>query len=77
MTQENQVVITTYFISNYDGEGYHYAVFHKDDLERKRKLYSGRISMDGKPLDCTCTGYSLLKKCYHGLRAKSIMEVKI
>ena len=77
MSQENKVVITSYFISNYDGEGYYYAVYHKDDLERKRKLYSGRISMDGKALDCTCKGWSITKNCYHSSKAKEIMEIKI
>ena len=77
MSQDNQVVITSYFISNYDGEGYHYAVYSKDDYERKRKIYSGRISIDGKHLDCTCKGWSLLQKCYHGTNAIKTMEVPI
>lgn len=73
----NIVTLTDFFTSNYDGDGYHYAVYHKDDDLRKKKLYSGRIRTDGSPIDCTCTGWSILKKCYHLDEAKKIVEIAI
>jgi len=57
--------------------GFRYNVFHKDDKEFTKILYMGEISEDGEHDSCTCTGYSLLSKCYHNKKAKEIRELKI
>ena len=57
--------------------GHLYVVYDKDDVERKRIIYTGEISDEPKHNYCECTGWSILEKCYHQKIAKSIMEVKI
>lgn len=57
--------------------GYLYTVYDKDDTERKKIIYTGKISEDPKHCYCECVGWSLLEKCYHNRKAKEIMEMKI
>jgi len=71
-SQNNQVVMVSTTT-----HGYLYVVYHKDDLERKKILYTGEISDDPKHRYCECTGWALLEKCYHNELAQKIMEVKI
>ena len=74
----DSVVSLTSFSIDHDGmESYHYNVYKKDDDIRKKPLYMGEIGIDGTPIWCTCTGFSILKKCYHGKKAFEIIEVKI
>lgn len=70
MTQDNIVKLTS--TSNH---GYRYSVYSKDNP--KKVLYMGEISEDPNYCSCTCTGFSLLSKCYHNKRAKQTMEIKI
>ena len=72
MSQDNQVVLVS--TTNH---GYLYTVYAKEDLERKRILYTGEISDDLKNCYCDCMGWSLLEKCYHQTNAKKIMEIPI
>lgn len=75
--KDNIITLTSYHIDQ-DGIGkYEYHVYHKEDFERKKPLYLGTILQDGTPINCTCTGFSLLKKCYHIERAKEIVEIVI
>ena len=72
MTKDNKVVMmstTTH--------GYIYNVYPKDNLDHKKALYFGEISDNPKYNYCTCTGWSLLSKCYHNEFAHNTMEVKI
>jgi len=72
MSQENHVVLVSTTT-----KGYLYTVYDKEDLDRKKILYTGQISDNPKDCYCDCMGWSTLKKCYHQSRAKAIMEVKI
>jgi len=72
MSQDNQVKICST-----STHGFRYNVFHKDDTDCTKILYMGEISLDGKHDSCTCTGFSLLSKCYHNKKAKEIMRMKI
>lgn len=72
MSQENQVVI-----QSTTTHGYLYRVYHKNDLERKKILYTGEISDDPKHCYCECYAHIHGMNCYHQDIAKSIMEVKI
>lgn len=72
MSQDNKVVMQSTTM-----HGYLYHVYHKDDTERKKILYTGEISDDPKHNYCECTGWSLLQKCYHNEFAHNMMEVKI
>jgi len=72
MSQDNQVLLVSTTT-----HGYMYLVYHKDDTERKKILYTGEISDEPKHSYCECKGWSLLEKCYHNVKAKQIMEVKI
>lgn len=72
MTHDNQVVMVSTTT-----HGCLYVVYHKDDVERKKILYTGELSENSKHAYCECTGWSLLKKCYHQKVANNIMEVKI
>lgn len=77
MSQDNITVITSYFIDQDKTEGYYYNVYKKDDYYRKKALYVGAITLKGEFVSCTCTGGSLIKKCYHSKAAKSIMEIPL
>lgn len=57
--------------------GYLYEVYDKDDTERKRIIYTGKISDDPKHCYCECLAFVHGLHCYHQSVAKSIMEVKI
>jgi len=70
--QRNQIIMKSTTIN-----GYLYHVYHKDDLDQEKILYTGEISEDPKHCYCECTGFSLLRKCYHQTKAKETMEVKI
>ena len=70
--KDNQVVLVSTTM-----HGFMYVVYHKDDVERKKIIYTGEISDDPKKCYCECKGWSLLEKCYHQDVAKQIMEVKI
>lgn len=72
MTQDNQVVLVST-----STKGYLYVVYHKNDTERKKILYTGEISDNPSDCYCECTGWSLLEKCYHQFKAKKIMEIPI
>jgi len=72
MTDRNQVVLVSTTT-----KGYLYTVYHKDDKERKKILYTGEISDNPSDCYCECKGWSLLEKCYHQDLAKEIMAVKI
>lgn len=72
MTKDNQVVLVSTTTN-----GFLYTVYHKDDKERKKILYTGEISDNPKKCYCECTGWSLLEKCYHQTVAKKIMEVPL
>lgn len=77
MVQDNIVTIKSYHIDQDRIGKYEYAVYHKDDNKQKKPLYLGTILEDGTPVNCTCTGFSLLQKCYHGSKAHEITEVPI
>lgn len=70
MTQDNKVIM-----QSTTTHGYLYRVYHKNDTERKKILYTGEISDDTKHNYCECTGWSLLGKCYHNELAHARMEV--
>ena len=53
--------------------GLRYNVYSKDDPDESTILYMGLITKDGKNDECTCTGFSLLKKCYHNKIARSVI----
>ena len=72
MAKENKVVM-----ASTTNHGFLYHVFHKDDTENKKILYTGEISDDKKYCYCECTGFSLLRRCYHQTKAFATMEVKI
>ena len=72
MTQDNQVVM-----KSTTTHGYLYVVYHKDDAERKKILYTGEISDDVKHCYCECKAYVHGKPCYHQALANQTMEVKV
>ncbi len=72
MSQDNQVVVVSTTM-----HGYLYVVYHKEDIERKKILYTGEISDDPKKCYCECDAFIHGKPCYHQAVAKQIMEVKI
>lgn len=72
MSQENQVVM-----KSTTTHGYLYVVYKKEDIERKKIIYTGEISDDEKYSYCECVGWALREKCYHQTLAKETMEVKI
>ncbi len=72
MSQDNQVVLVSTTT-----KGYLYTVYLKDDIEKKKIIYTGEISDDPKDCYCECKGWSLLEKCYHNELAKKIMEIPI
>lgn len=72
MTQDNKVVM-----QSTTTHGYLYRVYHKDDLDQKKILYTGEISDDPKYCWCECDAFIHGKPCYHQAFAKNIMEVKI
>lgn len=53
--------------------GLRYNVFHKDDTDESDILYMGLVTKDRKNDQCTCIGFSLLKKCYHNEFARSMV----
>lgn len=77
MTQDNIVTIKSYHIDQDGVEKYEYAVYHKDDYGQKKALYLGTILKDGTHVNCTCKGFSLLRKCYHGPKAFEITVVPL
>ena len=72
MSQDNQIVLVSSTT-----KGYLYTVYHKNDLERKKILYTGEISDNPKDCYCECSAYIHGKNCYHQDVAKQIMAVKI
>lgn len=72
MTQDSQVVLVSTTT-----KGYLYTVYAKEDIERKKIIYTGEISDNPKECYCECKGWTILEKCYHQNLAKQIMEIKI
>lgn len=72
MTKDNQVCLVSTTT-----HGYLYTVYAKDDLNRKKMIYTGEISENPKDCYCECKGWVILEKCYHQTIAKKIMEIKI
>ena len=72
MSQDNQVNLVTTTT-----HGFLYTVYAKEDIDRKKILYTGEISDNPKDCYCECKGWVLLEKCYHQKNAKAIMEVPI
>ena len=72
MSQDNQVVLVSTTM-----HGYMYVVYAKEDIERKKIIYTGEISDEPKHCYCECAGWVIKEKCYHNELAKKIMEVKI
>ena len=72
MSQDNQVILVSTTT-----HGYLYTVYHKDDSERKKILYTGEISDNPKNCYCECTGWIIKNKCYHQKVANETMEIKI
>lgn len=70
MSKNNQVVM-----QSTTTHGYLYRVYHKDDTERKKTLYTGEISTYTKHCYCECLAYVHGMNCYHQEIAKSIMGV--
>ncbi len=70
--KDNKVVLVS--TTNH---GYLYTVYAKEDLERKKIIYTGEISDNPSDCYCECVGWSLLEKCYHQTIAKKIMEIPI
>jgi len=58
-------------------KGYLYTVYHKDDSERKKILYTGELCDNPKESYCECAAYVHGLICYHLLQAKKIMEVPL
>lgn len=72
MTQDNQVVM-----QSTTTHGFLYRVYHKDDTERKKILYTGEISDNPQHNYCECKGYSMRTYCYHNKTAKQRMSMEI
>lgn len=72
MTQDNKVVM-----KSTTTHGYLYVVYHKDDTERKKILYTGEISDNVKHSYCECAAFVHGMNCYHQTVAKETMEIKI
>ncbi len=58
-------------------DGYYYNVYEKNDTERTKAVYFGKITHDGKNDQCTCMGFTILSKCYHNKKAREIMEIPL
>lgn len=72
MSKDNQVVLVSTTT-----KGFLYNVYHKEDTERKKILYTGEISVNPSNCYCECAGWALKQKCYHQDLAKKIMEIPI
>lgn len=72
MSQDNQVCLVSTTT-----HGYLYTVYAKDDIKRKKIIYTGEISNDPKHSYCECKGWTILEKCYHQEIARKIMEIPI
>lgn len=70
MSQDNQV-----FVISTTMYGYLYTVYAKEDIDRKKILYTGEISEDSKHCNCECDTFVSEMNCYHQDLAKKIMEV--
>ena len=63
MSQDSRVVLVSTTT-----HGYLYTVYHKDDLERKKILYTGEISDEPKHSYCECKGWTILEKNHKHMR---------